>query len=403
MGKLGPIVQFEFRTTLRKRGYQIVTLAVPAAGLAVILISYLLSGLSEEAEPTVRGYVDHWGRLPTELPADAGLRPFSSEEAAKGALLHGQVEAYFVVPPDYVATGLVEQYTTSDVDFFGDEDELALLRLLLIQGLVTDRVGAEIARRVQQPVLIDRTRLTAEGEVAPEEGDEFSRFVIPYGFSILLFMSIAWSSNMLVQSVTEEKQSQTVEVLLSSVSSFMVMGGKVLGMGGAGLLQALVWLLSAAALSRLAGAMLDLPTSLAVQPEQVALGGLFFVLGYLFYGSLSAGVGALMPSPQEASQFSPFVTMLAITPVLFIETIVSEPSGLVARLLTLVPITSPVTVMLRMSAVDLPWMDIVGGAVLLALAGLGSIFVSARLFRTFLLLYGRRPGLREVWRALRTA
>ena len=135
----------------------------------------------------------------------------------------------------------------------------------------------------------------------------------------------------------------------------------------------------------------------------LVLGVVFFLLAYLFYGTPMAGLGALTTSPQEGSQLAGLITVLAIIPLLFIAPIIDEPNGALARVLTIVPFTSPLTVVLRLSATAVPWAEIALGGALLALSSLGVLFLSARVFRAFLLLYGRRPGLREIWRALRTA
>ena len=400
MNKLFPVFLYELRSTLRRRTYQIMTAAFPVLGLAILLLIRLISTLAGEEELELRGYVDRWGRLPGELPAEAPLRPYPSQEDAQAALLNEEIEAYFVIPANYVETGVVQEYTTSESGIFSDGD--TVLRALLIQALV-DEVSPEIAARVQRPVRIETVRLTPEGEIAPEERDEFSRFIIPYGFSILLFMAIAFSSGLLVESVTEEKQSRTIEIFLSSVSPITLMAGKILGLGAASLLQILVWLLSAWLLASVAGSIFSLPGDIAIDPVMLALGVIFFLLAYLFFGTILAGLGAMMSSPQEGSPIAGVVSMLAIVPIFFIAPIIDEPNGALARVFTFIPFTTPITVMLRLSAATLPWLDMVGGAVVLALSSVGGIFLSARVFRAFLLLYGRRPGLREIWRALRTA
>ena len=169
------------------------------------------------------------------------------------------------------------------------------LRSLLLQALVEDEVSPEIAARVQAPALLESVRLTPEGEVAPEERDEVSRFLIPYGFTLLLGFSLVFTSSFLAQSVTEEKQSRTLEVLLSSVSPFTLMAGNILGLGAAGLLQILVWLISARLLLLIADASLPLPDDLTIDPVMLALAALFFVLAYLFFGTVVAGVSAWPP------------------------------------------------------------------------------------------------------------
>ena len=130
---------------------------------------------------------------------------------------------------------------------------------------------------------------------------------------------------------------------------------------------------------------------------------LFFLLGYLFFATLLAAIGAMATTPHEGQQMSAMVIVPGIIPYMLFAVIINEPDGVIARVLTFIPITAPITAMLRLSASTIPWGDFALSLLILALSIAGALFISSRIFRAFLLLYGRRPGLREVWRALRTA
>ena len=406
MNKLITIFLFEFLSMVRRRLFLIMVAAFPVLALALILIVGVVRAVQAEDEPgdpgNVRGYVDQWGRLPAELPSGAPLRPYGNREDALSALLDKQIKSYFVVPADYVQTGVVQEYTTGPSGIFEGPGVQRALRSLLLRALVEDNVTPEIAARVQLPVQLESVRLTPEGEVAPEERDELSRFVIPYGFAMLLFFSLVFNSSFLAQSVTEEKQSRTLEVLLSSVSPFTLMAGKILGLGAAGLLQILVWLISARLLFILPDASLPLPADLTIDPVMLVLAAFFFVLAYLFFGTIVAGVSAVASSPQVGEQTAGLVVMFGFMPTaLLMPAMSNDPNGTLARVLTFIPFTSPMTVMVRLTAATTFWLDIVATALLLALATLGVLFLASRMFRASLLLSGTRPRLGEIWRALR--
>ena len=234
MNKLTTIFLFEFRSMVRRRLFLIITGSVPVLGVALILIIRLVTALAGDDDPKLRGYVDEWGPLPEELPTQSLLRPYLSEDDALTALLDDDIESYYVIPANYVESGDVKEYTTSPIGL-GNPRVSGDLRTVLLQSLVGGVVTPEIAARVHQPAIVDRVRLTSQGEPAPEERNNFSRFAVPFGFSMLLFFSIIFSNSFLVQSVTEEKQSRTIEVLLSSVSPFTLMAGKILGLAGVSL------------------------------------------------------------------------------------------------------------------------------------------------------------------------
>ena len=318
MNKLITIFLFEFLSTVRRRMFLILTAAFPVLVLALILIVRVVSAVQGEDEPgdpgKVRGYVDQWGRLPAEQLPGKPLRPYGGEQDALSALLDEQIKSYFVIPANYVQTGVVQEYSTRPRGIFEGSGERRALRSLLLQALVEDEVSPGIAARVQAPVLLEAVRLTPAGEVAPEERGEAARFLIPYVFALLLGMSLIFTSQFLAQSVTAEKQSRTMEVLLSSVSPFTLMAGKILGLGAAGLLQILVWLISARVLLLIAEVSLPIPADLTIDPVMLALAAFFFVLAYLFFGTIVAGLSAMASSSQGGDQIASFVVMFGFMP-----------------------------------------------------------------------------------------
>ena len=407
MSKILAVFLFEFRSTLRRRSFQISTAAFPLVIITVILVVTILSTINAGAdeESTLLGYVDRWGKLPTQSPAGSRMVPYSSEEAARSALLDEDIEAYFVIPADYVETGLVQEYSTSESSIFNANAESAVLKILLVQALVEGHVPESVADRLQSPLRIERARLTAEGDAALKERDTFSRFLVPYIFGLMLLMSIFMTSGLLVQAIAEEKQSRTVEILLSSVSAFTLITGKVLGLGAAGLLQIIIWLLTARVLIFAGESLVPLPleNAIVIEPAVMVLIILFFILGYLFFATLLAAIGAMATTPHEGGQMSAIVIVPGVVPYMLLAVIINEPDGHIARILTFIPITAPITAMLRLSSSTIPWADFGVALLILVFSIGGGLYLSARVFRAFLLLYGRRPGLREIWRALRTA
>ena len=407
MSKILAVFLFEFRSTLRRRSFQISTAAFPLMIITIILVVTILSTINAGAdeESTLLGYVDRWGKLPTQSPAGSRMAPYSSEEAARSALLDEHIEAYFVIPADYVETGLVQEYSTSESSIFNANAESAVLKILLVQALVEGHVPESVADRLQSPLRIERARLTAEGDAALKERDTFSRFLVPYIFGLMLLMSIFMTSGLLVQAIAEEKQSRTVEILLSSVSAFTLITGKVLGLGAAGLLQIIIWLLTARVLIFAGESLVPLPLddAIVIEPAVMVVILLFFILGYLFFATLLAAIGAMATTPHEGGQMSAIVIVPGVVPYMLLAVIINEPDGHIARILTFIPITAPITAMLRLSASTIPWADFGVSLLILVFSIGGGLYLSARVFRAFLLLYGRRPGLREIWRALRTA
>ena len=129
----------------------------------------------------------------------------------------------------------------------------------------------------------------------------------------------------------------------------------------------------------------------------------FFLTGYLVFAVTMAGIGAATASTKEASQISMIATMPGFVPVLLIGMLLENPDGGVSRLLSFIPFTAPVTMMVRLAASDVPLWEVVASLAVLLLTGVALVWLSARVFRAGLLMYGQRMSLRGVFAALRQA
>ena len=128
---------------------------------------------------------------------------------------------------------------------------------------------------------------------------------------------------------------------------------------------------------------------------------LFFALGFGLYATLMAGIGALGTSYRETQQISGGVSILAIFPLLLITVILEFPNGAVARVLSFIPFTAPTAMVLRISSAEVPPLDIVLSAISIIIGIWLTLKLSSKLFRFGLLIYGKRPTMRETWRWLR--
>jgi ABC-2 type transport system permease protein len=192
------------------------------------------------------------------------------------------------------------------------------------------------------------------------------------------------------------------------VSPQTLLAGKVIGVGAVGLTQQLVWLafavglgaygMGAAASAGLSG--FTLPQVTAFQMVSLVL---FFLLGYTFYASLFAAVGAMCSTQEEANQAAQPVIMLLVAAIIFVQPIMTQPTGTLATVMSLLPFSSPIVMPLLMSATQVPLWQVLTSVGLLVLACLGAIWVSARIYRVGLLMTGKRPSIRELMRWVRYA
>jgi ABC-2 type transport system permease protein len=191
-------------------------------------------------------------------------------------------------------------------------------------------------------------------------------------------------------------------VLLSSVSPRQLIVGKVLGMGAAGLIQILIWVVSAPLILKMASVSIGgFLSTLQITPLFLLLFVVYFILGYLIFAIIFVAVGAVTTSAREGQQFAPIFTLAAVAPLWFSSAIIFFPNNPAFVVMTIFPLTAPVTLMMRLGATEVPAWQIILSVIVLVGTVIGGLFLTAKIVRTFLLMYGKRPSLGQIFRAVR--
>jgi ABC-2 type transport system permease protein len=433
--KIWTVATFEFLTAVKRPGYLIATFGMPvfmAAYAGVVAIPAYFAHQAEEAT-AIYGVVDTGrilkidGDVPSErpdLPADlkkaieatgqgAALeksladarfvfRPFPSEAEARAALAARTIKGYFVVPVDYLTSGALDVYTPDAVNLSRGNSRSAFATVVR-QRLVAGRIDRPISDRVVNP-LKDTREFSVTRSGALTDGSEAAGFVrlgVPILFMILFLASVLMTSGYLMQGTATEKENKVVEVLLASANPDEILSGKLVGLGGAGLLQIAVWLILL-----LGGGLGIVPLLISSQLEMpwMALGMAvpLFLVAFLFFGSLMLGTGSLGSNMREAQQLAMVWSLTAALPMMMMTVLISEPHGIVARVLTLIPFSAAPVIIFRAS-MDLPalaWWEVALSFIILLLSTWMAIRVGARLFRIGL-LSASRPKLSEIVRQAR--
>jgi ABC-2 type transport system permease protein len=270
----------------------------------------------------------------------------------------------------------------------------------LVSNLLKDNVSPEIAARVRAPLAVNNTILDKTGSVADNQGGT-AGLMISYVFSVLLIVAIFTASGYLLQGLSEEKENRIMELLLSSVSTRQLITGKVLALGTSGLIQILVWLISGYGLIALGSSSIGgFFTTLHFPVSVVALSVIYFILGYFLFAILMAGIGAIAPTQRDGQQMSVVFTLFSAIPYFLMLFIVENGEHVVSRILTIFPLTAPLTVMIRLNN-GIPIWEILTSVVVLILAIYGSLLLVSKIFRVYLLMYGKTPGWSEIVKSLR--
>jgi ABC-2 type transport system permease protein len=402
----------ELWVNLRRPGFIIMTLIVPALGLGALLLasafgsdvgSFVASQFTPEVVAT--GYVDYSGVVSGDLPQYAGTYiAYPDEASAREALLSEEVDSIVVLPEDYMETGRVVVYGIGGgFSTFVAADE-GDLRGFLLANLLAGQVDQATQERALSPMRLETVTLNEAGEVSEESAFSFlGDFVVPYAFSILFVMTIFTTSGFLLQGVSEEKEGRIIEILLSSIGPTQLLAGKILGLGALGLIQVAVWLGAGAALLSAATAIFALAGVIKLSLGTVLLAVAYFALGYLLFATLMGVAGSMGTTQRESQQIASIFSLAAAIPFMTMGIVFTNPNSPIAVVLSYIPLTSPVMMLIRLGIGGVPPAEIAISLALLVAAIALSLWAGAKVFRASLLMYGKRPSLKDLGRAFRQA
>ncbi|GAB4499426.1 MAG: ABC transporter permease [Anaerolineales bacterium] len=350
----------------------------------------------EESEERLIGYTDSGGLLlrPLENYKNFVLMPIATEQQGRAAVLNEDLDAYIIISPDYIATGeiiLVQR----ELDVFGTLDAADWIEDALTKSLLPDR---NLAERLANPLQVSETIDLAP---APQRDDEeLASFFLPYAVTMLLYTLVMGSSSMLLSSVSKEKENRFLEVLMTCITPMQMFLGKIWGQGVIGLFQTVVWLVSAYVLFGNSREMMGLSESFNLPPSILLWGIIFFVLGYLLYASLMAGIGAMSPNLRENSQVVFLIMLPALVPLFTLVALIEYPNGGLAFWLSLFPFTASTVMMLRLAATTVPaWQVWLSAGILLA-SGVIIVRMVSGLFHAQTLFSGQKVTIKSFLLAL---
>jgi ABC-2 type transport system permease protein len=282
------------------------------------------------------------------------------------------------------------------------EGTVSAVEKFITGNLLTGKVSQSVITRVESSISVVNITLTSTGEVAPQQGG-FANFIVPAIFGVLLAFSLMFSSIYVLQSLSEEKENRLMEILMSSVSTRQLLTGKVLGLGTAGLLQVIFWVITLPLLMNLASSSLGgFLSTIQVPVSFWILGIVYFILGYTIFAVLSAGIAAVTSNLQEASGLSAIYSIFNFAPFWFFSVLMLFPTSPAWVVLTIFPLTAPVLTMLRLGVTGVPGWQMAANVIVLIVSILGGLWMDSKLLRSYMLMYGKRPGLGQIIRSLRS-
>jgi len=414
------IARREYIERVRTRGFLVTTVLIPVIMGGFILGSSFLGGkaspeshiaiVSADAQPAL-DLQDELERSPLSDGAQAGTasRPRMTVDVmgagpetraiVERELDAGELDGYLWIGP----TAAPESRPT--YTFTPRSQEQRPLSNTLANALDAVLMRERLAHRGVLGAELDSMMHPAEIATvdAPHSSDREAKEVSVAMLFFLMYMVIMLYGMNVARSIIEEKTSRIFEVLLATVRPEEMMAGKIIGVGSVGLTQVAIWIAAGLLLagSSIVSQLGGQPVHIALSVAQVVYFFVFFLLGYLFYSSIAAALGAMTNSEQELQQLNMFL----ILPLLFcfaaLKAVMTNPDGNLARGLSLVPPFTPLLMYVRVVLGHPAAWDVALSLALISVSIWGIIWVTSRIYRVGVLMYGKRPNVAEILRWLR--
>jgi ABC-2 type transport system permease protein len=394
----------EFLTTVRRKAFLLTLFLMPLYGVFATTMGFLPTMLAKRStEARVIAIVDPAKVLGAEPGQDVAMDPewkarfFTAQGDAARAFDKGEVRSILRLEPDYLTSGHTVQYRHQGGMISSRRVGPPIVDFVR-RRLLEQRVDKATVERALDPITDSVYVANPQGGFEPENlTKRLLLFLVPMGFGFILAVGIFSAGSYLLQGLGEEKESRILESILALVTPDELLAGKLIGLGSASMLLVLLW-------GTLGGvSLLFQAANMSLPASTYAIGALYFFIGYFFFASFMLGIGSLVSTYQEANQWAAMTSISAMFPFFMISTILDQPNGPLATVLSIFPWTAPVTMMMRLPAGGVPPWQIALSMGLLLLATLLMLRAASRVFRIGLLLYGKTPNLPEILRWARSA
>ena len=417
MRKIWLIIKREYLVRVRKKSFIVMTIVGPLLMAALLIVPTYIAKESQEIR-TIAIEEDgfefsnqledtdflHFSKMPSE---EASLLKTNFEESSYYALLNIEEENFTLYSNQQISLSV-----SNDI-------ENQLEKIIEHQKLKAAGIDLTILAEAESIVKIVTKIISEDGDTSNSQAE--ASMGIGFICGILIYMFIFMYGTMVMRGVIEEKTSRIVEVIISSVKPFQLMMGKILGVALVGLTQFLLWILLTFVIAATAEfTFMDtssMATELNSNQQSVLLselinltGGInllqifisfifYFLAGYLMYSALFAAVGSAVDAEADTQQFILPITIPLILSFILIQPIMENPDGSLAFWMSMIPFTSPVIMMVRLPFGVANW-ELAISIVILILSFIIITWLAGKIYRTGILMYGKKASYKELWKWL---
>ncbi len=422
MAKLWAIVKREYLERVRSKWFVIATMFGPIIMGALVIVPAYITAKSKSTEAifnstildaTNTGIGERISLAIVGNNLTAKVRPkviavapsalSQAESTATREVIERRLNGYIVLDQQTLA-GERARYAGRSATSIPDMERVRSAIRQTIVAMRLEKAGVNpdsIKELTFMPLSLSSERITDKGR----GGSGTVSIIFAAAVAFLLYMSIVLYGQNVLRGVLEEKTNRVAEVVVSSVPPETLLAGKVIGVGGVGLTQQVIWALTTFAMMKARAPIMEKMGLTAAPFSMPDIGWgtavllvVFFVLGFTFYAALYAAAGSAVNTEQEAQQVvQPLILMLVGTAV-FIQPILVNPGSRMAQIMSWMPFSAPIIMPLRLSMTSVPPLEIALTLLGLIAACFAAVWVASRIYRVGLLMYGKKPTLREMAR-----
>lgn len=443
MNKISIILRREYMTRVSKKSFIVTTLLVPIFMVAIMVIPTWLATRDDTQERTIAVFDESnlfLGQLGEEGFTKYHFVDPDTYNSLRENLADNEFYALLHIPGNIYATSRAQLSSSKQVPFeLADQIERKLSQIIEAdkRQKVINETGIP---DLDDKLSATRTRVSVSTMKVTEKGEEkksssMVAFIASYGMGFLIYFFVFMYGSMVMRSIMEEKKNRIVEVIISSVRPFELMSGKIIGTALVGLTQVAIWVLLGIVGLTIAKGFLTpesaqemgqnlmeaQPQMGAMQPDMndaqnkiaevietignlniplIIFGFVFYFMGgYLLYSSLMGAVGAAVDSDEDTQQLVFPVTFPLILSILLLFSISKNPEGPVAFWASIIPFTSPICMLARIPY-GVPAWELLLSMFLLSITLVGVVWVAAKIYRTGILMYGKKVNLKEMYKWL---
>ncbi len=401
------IARREYLERVRTRGFMIATILIPllmGGGIAasILIAKHAKSSshivvvtpdmrLGSDLEAQLKHDTDNGMQVNLISPPSANTRASLDREIKKK-----DIDGYIWLTPVKGARPQISYRQGSSADLATrDTVRDSLEKVLTRERLIQQGMSAADVDAMMKPVEMNASDT--------EQDNTSANFAGAYVLFFLMYLVIMLYGMNVARSIIEEKTSRVFEVMLATVKPSQMMAGKVIGVGSVGLTQVSIWMLAAVLLTAtpIMSHLLGGGTHISLSAQQVGFFIVFFLLGYLLYSAMAAALGAMTNSEQELQQLNMFLVMPLAACMVALPLVLNSPGSIYARVLSFIPFCAPLLMYMRISVSPVPWYEIAGSIAIMMVSIYAVLWISSRIYRVGILMYGKRPTLPEITRWLK--